>query len=162
MLSCPVVSQVLLATLINKSVLMALWRIAISGSGCQVVFSLVLVVLSNPRSKAKINIIKLFLFALRKIIVSSSCYICQAPGAIINTSSLQSDCHQGQDLGQDSLTGALVFSPGHADRPPLAGLGGPWGRLMESHTDNLDRDKLISAQDQDTIDEKIAPNACFL
>ena len=86
MLSCPVVSQVLLATFINKSVLMALWRIAISGSGCQVVFSLVLVVLSNPRSKAKINIVKLFLFVLCKI-VSSSCYICQALGAIINTSS---------------------------------------------------------------------------
>ena len=125
MLSCPVVSQVLLATFINKSVLMALWRIAISGSGCQVVFSLVLVVLSNPRSKAKINIVKLFLFVLRKI-VSSSCYICQAPGAIINTSSLQSDCHQGKDLGQDSLTGALVFPPGPADQPPLAGLGGWW------------------------------------
>ena len=159
MLSCPVVSQVLLATLINKSVLMALWRIAISGSGCQVVFSLVLVVLSNPRSKAKINIVKLFLFVLRKI-VSSSCYICQAPGAIINTSS-------GVWLPSwpgswHSLTGALVFSPGQVDQPPLAGLGGPWGRLMESHTDNLDRDKLISAQDQDRIDEKIAPNACFL
>ena len=86
MLICPVVSYVLLATFINKSVLMALWRIAISGSGCQVVFSLVLVVLSNPRSKAKINIVKLFLFVLRKI-VSSSCYICQAPGAIIDPSS---------------------------------------------------------------------------
>ena len=66
----------------GSAVLMALWRIAISGSGCQVVFRLVLTVLSSPRSREKINIVKLFLCN-----ISSSCYIRQGPGVIINTSS---------------------------------------------------------------------------
>ena len=122
---------------------------------CQVVFSFVLVVLSSPRSKAKINIVKLFLFVLCKN-VSSSCYICQAPRVIINTSNRALDAIM--TVIRPRLTHRCSSYSDQTDRPRLAGLG---GRLMESHKDNLDRDKLIEQRIR-TIDEKIAPDACFL
>ena len=131
---------------------MALWRIAISGSGC---FQSCPRLLSSPRSKAKINIVNLFLFVLCKN-VSSSCYICQAPGVIINTSNRALDAIR--TMIRPRLTRRCCFLPGQTDRPGLAGLG---GRLIESHKDNLDRDKLIEQRIR-TIDEKIAPDACFL
>ena len=75
---------------------------------------------------------------------------------IINTSNRALDAIR--TMIRPRLTRRCCFLPDQTDRPRLAGLG---GRLIESHKDNLDRDKLIEQRIR-TIDEKIAPDACFL